>query len=221
MASKNPQLERILQARDTPVRITVGYLKGGTGKSTTSTMLALALARHSKERVMLVDADGVNGTSFEWSELAGDEWPAQISVNYWPSINLAKRIRESEHAGHIVIDTGPSDAAVLRQALNVTDYLVTPMAASPAEAARVQPTLEAAAEVAIAHPIELSVLFTRTKPNTVSLRDAKEALAQHVTVLETDVPFLLLYSQAYGTIPDDLGVYPQVLAEILEGTENA
>lgn len=212
-------LKTLLAERNEPVRLTVGYLKGGTGKSTTATMLAMALAQHSSEPVMLVDADGINGTTFEWSELAGEDWPSQINVQYWPSITLAKRVRDSGHAGHLVIDTGPSDAGILRQALSITDYLVTPVAATPAEAARVRPTLEAAAEVGITHPLDLNVLFTRTKPGTVSLREAKEAIAAAgLNVLPTDVPFVLLYSQAYGTVPDDLGVYPQVLTEILEGS---
>lgn len=213
-------LKKLLAARSEPVRLTVGYLKGGTGKSTTAVMLAMTLARNSDEKVLLVDADGVNGTSFEWSELAADDWPSNINVVYWPSVNLAKRVRESGHTGHIVIDTGPSDAAVLRQALAVTDYLVCPVAATPAEAARIRPTLEAAAEVGVTRDISLSILFTRTKPNTVSLRESKEALVNlDLDVLPTDVPFVLLYSQAYGTTPDDLGVYPQVLTEIIEGSD--
>ena len=218
----NEQLKRLIAQRHEPIKITVGYLKGGTGKSTTAVLLAMSLARSSPDPVMLVDADGVNGTTFEWSELAGEDWPAHIKVHYWPSTTLAKRVRDSGHTGHIIIDTGPSDAGILRQALAVTDYLVTPLAATPAEAARVRPTLEAAAEVGVTHPLELSVLFTRAKPNTVSLREAKEALAgAGLNVLPTNVPFVLLYSQAYGTVPDDLGVYPQVLTEILnnEGSE--
>lgn len=213
-------LTTLLAARPEPVRLTVGYLKGGTGKSTTAVMLAMALARYSDEKVLLVDADGVNATSFEWSELAADDWPSNINVVYWPSINLAKRVRESGHTGHIIIDTGPSDAGVLRQALAVTDYFVTPVAATPAEAARVRPTLEAAAEVGVTRDIDLSILFTRTKPGTLSLRASREALeGLELNVLPTDVPFVLLYSQAYGTMPDDLGVYPQVLTEIIEGSD--
>ncbi|KJL49565.1 CobQ/CobB/MinD/ParA nucleotide binding domain protein [Microbacterium hydrocarbonoxydans] len=214
-------LKALLAERSEPVRLTVGNLKGGTGKSTTAVEIALTLARFSDLPVMLVDADSINGTTFEWSELAGEEWPSEINVHYWPSINLAKRVRDSGHTGHLVIDTGPGDAGILRQALSVTDYLVTPITASPAEAVRIKPTLEAAAEIGVSHPLELSVLFTRVKPNTVSLREAKEAIANvGLDVLPTDVPFVLLYSQAFGTVPDDLGVFPQVLTEILEGGDD-
>jgi len=214
-------LKTLLAERDEPVTITVGYLKGGTGKSTTATLLALALARYSDLPVMLVDADAVNGTSYEWSELAGEEWPSNVSVNYWPSMQLPKRIRDSGHTGHVVIDTGPSDAGVLRGALSVSDYLVTPIAASPSEAARLQPTLAAAAEIGVNRPIDLSILFTRTKPRTIALRESRAALSDlGLNVLDTDVPFVQLYSQAYGTVPEDLGVYPAVLEEILNGSDD-
>lgn len=218
----NEHLKALLAERSEPVRLTVGFLKGGSAKSTTALFLALALARHSDERVLLVDTDERNGTSFEWSEFAGDDWPSQITVVYWPVSTVSKRIRESGHTGHVVIDTGPerSDSGViLRQALTVTDHLVLPLTASPAEASRIQPTLEVAAEVGISRPLELNVLFTRVTQGTVSLREARAALVDEgLNVLPSDVPFKQMYSQAFGTVPDDLGVYPQVLAEILEGS---
>ena len=222
MTNQIESLTALLAARDKPVRIAVANLKGGTGKSTTAVEIALALDRHSDDGVLIVDGDGGNGTSFEWSELAGEEWPSGINVAYWPSMTLAKRVRESGHTGHIVIDTGPHDAAILRQALLVSDYLVIPIAATPSEVVRLQPTLIAAEEIGLQKAIELSILFTRTKPKTLSLRDAREAIKDlGLPVLDTDVPFVLLYSQAYGTVPSDLGVYPAVLEEILRGSTNA
>lgn len=200
----------------TPIRLTVGNLKGGVGRSTTSVELALALHRLTGEVVHLVDADGANGTTYEWSEMAGEDWPSGIVVQRWPSTTLAKRVRDSGHEGHIIIDTAPHDASVLRQALMVTDQLVMPMNASLNELTRVQPTLAAAAEVAINRPIELSVLFTRVRPNSVDVREAREAFASEGhRVLEHVVTFKNVYSQAYGTVPDDLGVYPDVLDELV------
>ena len=201
-------LKALLAERSEPVRLTVGFLKGGSAKSTTAMFLALALARYSNERVLLVDADERNGTSFEWSEFAGEDWPSQISVVYWPVPTVGKRIREANHTGHIVIDTGPEKTGViLRHALGVTDHLVLPLTASPAEATRIRPTLEVAAEVGLSRPLDLSVLFTRVTKNTVSLRESRAAFVeQGLDVLPTDVPFQQMYSQAFGTVPDDLGV---------------
>ena len=82
-----------------------------------------------------------------------------------------------------------------------------------------RPTLAVAAEIGTNRPIELSVLFTRIKPRTVVLREARAALeGMGLRVIGTDVPFELLYQQSYGTVPNDLGAYAAVLDEILEGT---
>lgn len=207
---------------DTPLRLTVGNLKGGVARSTSSIMLALALVQRTGQRVLLVDADLANGTSFEWSEYAGEVWPSEVNVVYLPSQMLAKRVREMWPDGHLIIDTG-NDSTTLRQALMVTDQLLMPIGATPSEATRLTPTLQAAAEVASIKPIELSILFTRTKPNTISFREAWEQLKQMegdvegLHVLDVNVPFQLLYSQAFGTAPTNLGVYPEVLEEILAG----
>ena len=50
MAEKKTPLEN-------PLRLTVGNLKGGVARSTTSIMLALALVQRTGHRVLLVYAD--------------------------------------------------------------------------------------------------------------------------------------------------------------------
>ena len=91
---------------ENPLRLTVGNLKGGVARSTTSIMLALALVKRTGQRVLLVDAGAANGTSFEWSEYAGEVWPAEVNVVYLPSQMLGKRVREMWPEGHLIIDTG-------------------------------------------------------------------------------------------------------------------
>jgi chromosome partitioning protein len=206
---------------DAPLRITIGNLKGGVARSTSSILLALALQRRTGERVFIVDADGANGTSFQWSEYAGEDWPEELPVVYLPgSQTLAKRVTQMHPDGHLIIDTG-NDSNTLRQSLLVTDHLVMPIGATPAEAARLTPTLQAAAEIAALKPIALSILFTRTTPNANSFREAhseaKKLEGGGLRVLDTNVPFAQLYSQAFGTVPQKLGVYDDVLEEILNG----
>lgn len=199
-----------------PVRITVGNLKGGTGKSTTAILLALALARTNK-RVLLVDADHANTTAWAWSELAGDAWPANVPVFQWPSQHLSKRIRDAEGTfDHLVIDTGPHDSAILRQALAVTDMLVMPLAPTGNEVERLAPTLAAAAEIGVLRPnLTLAVLLTRTVPRTRSREEVRQVLdGRGLWVLETEVPRREAIAQAFGTVPDDLLTYTDVLNEI-------
>ena len=59
------------------MRLTVGHLKGGTGKTTTAVHLALGLARSG--RTLLVDADPDQDGALAWSQEAAD-WPADQCI---------------------------------------------------------------------------------------------------------------------------------------------
>lgn len=199
-------------------RITVGGLKGGTGKTTTAMMLAFAIAQADTETpIIVVDADTTNASAWEWSEIAGEEWPERIAVHRWPSIHVAKRVRDSiDESAHVVIDTGPSDAAVLRSALHVSDTLVVPVSPTPSEATRLTPTLEAAAEVATTRHIDLRILLTRVVARTRSATDMRAALSNMaLPLMAAQIGRQERYAQALGTVPSDVGTYADVLAEMI------
>ena len=201
------------------MRITVGMLKGGASRTTTAVYLALAEWRRSGGPVLLVDADQGNGTALEWHEDAGDAWPEEVEVVFWPSSNLARRVgRLVGGDASVVIDTG-NEAAAIRAGLEATDHLVIPIAPTGPETARFRPTLEAAAEVGARKSIEVSVLVTRAVANTRSLAGAREALAGvagelGLHILEAVVPRLERIANAYGTVPDDLAPYSEALEEL-------
>lgn len=206
------------QPADTsPVRLTIGNLKGGTGKSTTAVLLALGLARDG-QRVLLVDADPGNATTYSWSEMAGEGWPSNITVVRWPSTQLAKRVRDAEGTyHHLVIDTGPTDAAILRQALHLSDIFVMPLAPTVSELARLTSTLEAAAEVGGVRDLELAILLNRTVPNTNSRVGVRQELeGRGLPVLVAEVGRREMIANAMGSVPADLGPYEAVLAELRE-----
>lgn len=198
------------------MRITVGMLKGGATRTTTSIYLALAEQERSGGRVLLVDADPANGTAFEWVEdaQASGEWPAEVEVAYWPVSSLAKRVKASVDFDSVVIDTG-NDASAIRAGLEVTDHLVVPIAPTGTESTRLRPTLEAAAEVAQRKPIELSLLLTRVR-RTRSKTESRAALEGHMglRVLQAEVPLLERFAAAYGTRPADLSPYDHVIDEL-------
>ena len=76
------------------MRITVGNLKGGSGKTTTAVHLALGLAADG--RTLLVDADPEQPMAYEWSEVAED-WPAdRCTVVPIASRDLARRVLRSD-----------------------------------------------------------------------------------------------------------------------------
>lgn len=197
------------------MRITVGMLKGGASRTTTAVYLALAEHARSGKPVLLVDADPANGTAFEWAEDAREagQWPEGVQVAYWPVASLAKRVKAAG-VDSVVIDTG-NDAAAIRSALEVTDHLVVPVAPTGTESTGLRPTLESAAEVAQRRPIQLSLLLTRVR-RTKSRVESRAALQEHLglRVLTTEIPMLERFAAAYGTVPDDLSPYTDVIEEL-------
>lgn len=209
-----------------PLRVTVGILKGGASRTTTAVYIALAEHARMGGRVLLVDADPANGTAFEWAEdarVAGGGWPDGVEVVYWPVSSLARRVAAvvDEYAA-VVIDTG-NDSVALRAALEVTDHLVVPIAPTGTESTRLTPTLQVAAEVAQRRPIELSLLLTRARARTRSLSESRRALevGLELRVLTAEVQLLERIAGAYGTAPKDLSPYTEVVAELHEIGERA
>lgn len=70
------------------MKITIGNIKGGVGKTTSAVYLALGLSRSG--RTLLVDADPEQASAFGWWEAAGESWPDACSVERCPSRELAQ-----------------------------------------------------------------------------------------------------------------------------------
>lgn len=216
MQAYNPLEGDTMNAEMKPVKITTALLKGGGTRTTTAIFLALELARRDPDNlVLLVDADTQNGTSYEWLDNSGDERPQNLHAAYWPMTSFASRA-QAYGAKHIVVDTG-NDAVGLEQALSFTDHVVVTVKPSGAEVARVRPTLNVVASHGRAEDIDVAMLITRAKARTISLAGVQKTLATvtDARLLETVIPEKELYSQAYPTIPMDLGAYPDALDELL------
>ena len=202
------------------MRVTVGNLKGGVAKSTTAVYLALGLARTG--RVLLVDADGTNASVLDWSSSC-QEWPEQIVVVPWAVEDLARRVQAVEgDYDHVIIDTGPEQAAILRQALLVTDELIVPVSPSPMELRKLGQTWQAAAEVDAISPVTARVLLAKVRAGTRSSVEARRYLEDdlELPVMGADISLRESYAMAWGTAPTaDLDQYESVLAELLEDDE--
>lgn len=201
------------------MRITVGNLKGGTAKSTTAVFLALGLARTG--RVLLVDADGTNASALDWSSNTED-WPANIVVIPWAVEDLARRVKDvAADYDHIVIDTGPEQEVIIRQAMTVTDELVVPVSPYPMELRKLGQTWQAAAEIDSFSPVTARVLLAKVRAGTRSSVEARQYLEENLQlpVMGPDINLRESYALAWGTAPTDLDQYEQVLAELLEEDE--
>lgn len=105
----------------------VGGEKGGVGKTTLATHMAVA-RKAAKRSVVLVDADS-QGTASTWSD-ARKEHP---DVPQFPCISLRGgkihvELRElARHYEDVVIDTGGADSQEFRSAMLAADTLLMPL----------------------------------------------------------------------------------------------
>ena len=196
------------------MRVTVGNLKGGVAKSTSSVYISLALAA-AGGRVLLADADSTNRTCLKWSSLAAD-WPAAVTVVSWEVPDLARRVQAiAGDYAHIVIDTGPQRPAILRQALMVTDDLIVPVAPSPVELEQLPDTFTLAAEIDAVSPVFAQVMFSKVRRGTRSSVEARSYLTDRdLPVMAAEIHLLEAYPLAYGTVPADLAEYEAVVKEL-------
>lgn len=109
--------------------LTVGGIKGGTGKTTIATNLAVWLAGQGSD-VLLVDADEQESASdfSAWRDDTTEGQPGYTLVQ----LNGATVRRQVEllrpKYDHIIIDTGGRDTASQRAALFVSDVYLIPFA---------------------------------------------------------------------------------------------
>ncbi|MBI2382324.1 MAG: AAA family ATPase [Gammaproteobacteria bacterium] len=109
----------------------IGGEKGGTGKSTIATNLAVFLALRGVD-VMLLDADP-QGTASKWVERRNGAEAAAVHCAqktgdvYATAMDLAKRYQV------VIIDAGGRDSRELRTAMVAADRMIIPLKASQAD----------------------------------------------------------------------------------------
>ena len=195
------------------MKATVGNIKGGVAKTTTTVFVALALAARG-ERVLVADADVTNRSCLKWKALAAD-WPASVVVLGFGD-DLARQVNAmAADYDSVLIDTSPQHAKVLRQALMVTDDLIVPVAPSPIELEQLPDTFALAAEVDAVSPVFTQVLLVKVRAGTLGAVKARDYLTEHsLPVMDTAVGLREMYSLAYGSAPADFGEYAGALEEL-------
>ncbi len=196
------------------MKICVGNLKGGVGKTMTAVHLALGLSRSG--RTLLVDADPEQPQAYEWS-ITAEDWPVErLTVVQNASRDLANRIKPmlSDYE-HVLFDVGPKNPALLRQAMMLSDDLIIPVAPSTGELRELPKSFELAADIDAVHPLRAAVLLVQVRSGTRSGHEARAILNEMgVSTLTAEVRFLERYRLAFGAVPADLGDYETVLTEL-------
>ena len=107
--------------------ITVGGIKGGSGKTTVATHFAI-LAATAGRKVLLVDADDQQ-TAAEFTGVRKEDHPDKARYTCARLVGKAVRTEVLEmvsHYDHIIIDTGGRDTASQRAALSIAHTLLVP-----------------------------------------------------------------------------------------------
>lgn len=103
--------------------ITIANRKGGVGKSTIATNLAVSLSKQG--RTLLVDADEQK-SAYNWNEYRQDKLDAIFVLD-----NLIDTLEPlNSQYDYIVIDVAGRDSQILRESLLISDKLIIPTQAS-------------------------------------------------------------------------------------------
>ena len=181
--------------------LTIAHTKGGVGKSTTTVFLACA-AHMRGIPVRVVDLDR-QGTTTAWSDAAAGGEPLPFSVS--------TALLEDDPGVLTIVDTPPGEAKAIQSAIDAADLVVIPSRATPADLARVYPTV-----AATAHKPAVVVL-TSIRLGTRLLEQARELLeSDGVVTSNTAIPQREAIAAAFGTVPTHYHGYGDLLDELLD-----
>lgn len=184
--------------------VSLVHTKGGVAKTTSAVYLAVAAQRRGLD-VMLIDADP-QGSALEWAAAAADDAPF-----LFPVAPARRPLDVSGSQDLTIIDTPPGTAQVIQEAIDLADLVVVPTGASPLDVRRVWPTLEITAHRPTA------VLLTGVDLRTRLADEVKTLLENEgVPVIGTRIVRREGIRRAFGSVPNQLHGYDDVLNELME-----
>lgn len=177
--------------------IVVGGIKGGTGKTTIATNLAVGLMK-KKKKVLLVDSDSQE-SAMAWRMLRKkDNSIAAISIT---TPTLHKDIATIGLSfDYVVIDVGGRDSEVLRSAFLAADLVIIPVLASPYDIWSAHDTIKVVnkANATREHEVCTRLALNQIIVNSIILREAIEALSDESLpdCVDTFIHMRMLYKDA-------------------------
>ncbi len=166
-----------------PLVVTLGNLKGGASKTTSSFYLAVFFAKALGLRVLVLDADPLSQTGYSWFrrlKKAGVDVPFDLEP--FPSKHIGDKIEDvSDQYDVIIVDAGGESDEIFKAAVRCTHELVLMTATSNAELNRLPSTYKSAAEAAndVEHDINVRVLLTRVP---VVMRANEDGAKENISI---------------------------------------
>lgn len=150
------------------MRVAIGSLKGGVGKTTTAVYLA-AVAARGRRAVTLVDVDP-QGSAAVWLE----GWPVDgVEVVEAPSDRLVRKaLARDDDASVLIIDTPPANERLTATVLENSDVVVVPTRIGGVEGVRLTSTLEM-----VPRGVPAGVVVSSARPWTRDYRETVDSWA--------------------------------------------
>lgn len=156
----------------------VASQKGGVGKTTLSSHLAVEAQRQGRGPVMLIDGDP-QGNLSEWWEAREAETPTLVKCEFG---QLSAALAEAEQLGFrlAVIDTPPQATTLIRSIVELADLVLIPTRASPHDLRAIGRTID----IAEAAKRPMVFVINAAIRNARISADAALLLSQHGTVAQ-------------------------------------
>lgn len=155
--------------------ICIGNTKGGCGKTTIATNLAV-LSAISKKSTLLIDSD-LQGSSSDWRSYRSDDLaPVKCVKMTTPTIH--KDIKSFQNFDNIFIDAGGRDGDTFRSAIMACDLLLVPMTPSPYDVWSSEDTLKMLAQARVYKEIKTKIVLNMVISNTNLSKEIEPLLAE-------------------------------------------
>ena len=173
--------------------IAITNLKGGTGKTTSSILLAEALYRLG-QKVIVFDADPQASASI-WAADA-QEGAGPLHFDVVPANVQSIKAGVADRDTVVIVDCPPGMPTVIEAAINAADVILIPVSPSGIEVSRMWDTIE----VAQAKGKDFGVLLTSVMLNTKTLNEILDALNdEDIPVYNTRIPQRQDIKRLWGT----------------------
>ena len=152
--------------------IVLAATKGGVGKTTLASALAVAAAGE-KKMVGMLDLDPQQSLAMWWARRGSVDNPkVYAGVD---TVSEAVEILEGHGVDYLFIDTGPGILRNLEPSIKAADLVVIPVKASAFDLQAIDPVLEVAGESSKAYLMVLNECDTRSKKMTESAAEFLES----------------------------------------------
>lgn len=171
--------------------ITVGGIKGGSGKTTIATNLAVLRAQAGRD-LLLVDADDQE-TASDFTMLRNEKLPNGAGFTSIKLTGAAVRTeirRLADKYDDVVIDTGGRDTSSQRAALTVSNVLLVPFVPRSFDVWTLEKVSQLVAEMRAANPELAAYAFiNRADPRGQDNAEAEEVIrdTQELTLIQTPI----------------------------------